>query len=373
MRINTLIVGAGLAGSTLAEQLASRGNRQVCLIDKRDHIGGNTYDTYNTDGILVQKYGPHIFHTQSQRAWDYLNQFTKWNHYTHRVLACVDGKMVYLPVNLETMEKLYERTFSVDEFKEFLGSQKIKLTSIQNSRDVIVSQIGEALYELFFKNYTKKQWGLYPEELDAQVTGRLPVRFNRDTRYFTDLYQGIPESGYTEMFKKMTDHPHVTIILNTDYREIVSRKKYQEIIFTGPIDEYFDYCYGALPYRSLDFKFATLPIEKFQNAAVVNYPNDYNYTRITEFKHFYFQPHSHTTICYEYPQSKGDPYYPIPKFEYQELYLKYKEKGTSLINTYFVGRLAEYRYYNMDQVVLAALEKADSILSKKGVLSSEND
>lgn len=361
MKVDYLIVGAGFAGSTIAERIATQLNKKVLLIEKRNHIAGNAYDYYNDDGILFQKYGPHIFHTNSAKVWKYLSKFTEWNGYVHRVLAHVNGKEIYLPINLDTMERFYERKFTPKQLEKYFEQKRGKTDKIKNSRDVVVSQIGEELYDLFFKNYTKKQWGVYPEELDAQVTKRLPVRFNRDTRYFADKYQGIPKYGYTKMFEKMLDNKNIYILLNTDYKEIINLVKFDKLIFTGPIDYFFDYVHGKLPYRSLDFKFKTLNKEKFQYAAVVNYPNEHKYTRITEFKHFYFQKHHKTTICYEYSKSEGDPYYPIPKLDYQEIYQKYKKQADKLKNVYFIGRLAEYRYLNMDQVVNEALKVFDRI------------
>lgn len=361
IKTDFLIVGAGFAGATIAERIASQLNKKVLLVEKRNHIGGNTYDFYNEDGILVQQYGPHIFHTNSKEVRDYLSQFTEWNGYVHRVLARVNGKEVYLPINLATMEHLYDRTFTAEELHEHFAQRRLNLDEIRNSRDVVVSQVGEELYELFFKNYSKKQWGVYPEELDPQVTRRLPVRFDRDTRYFTDIYQGIPKYGYTKMFEKMLENENIHILLNTDFKKSTHQVKFDKLIYTGPIDYFFDYMYGKLPYRSLDFKFETLDMEKYQNAAVVNYPNDHDYTRITEFKHFYFQMHPKTTICYEYPKPEGDPYYPIPMPECQEMFLKYKKEADKLKNVYFIGRLAEYRYLNMDQVVDEALKLLERI------------
>lgn len=350
-----LIVGAGVAGCTFAERVATQLNKKVLLVDRRTHVGGNAYDYYNEDGILVQKYGPHIFHTDLKSVWKYLSKFTEWNGYVHRVIAKVRDKEVYLPINIDTMELLYNRKFTPKGLKKYFEKKMVKMDKIKNSHDVVVSQVGEELYELFFKNYTKKQWGVYPEELDPQVTKRLQVRFNRDTRYFTDRYQGIPKYGFSRLFDKMLNNKNIYILLNTDYREIIDLIKFDKIIFTGPIDYFFDYMYGKLPYRSLDFKFETLNIEEFQNAAVVNYPNDQDYTRITEFKHFYFQRHNKTTICYEFSKANGDPYYPIPTPDYQKIYLKYKKEAEKLNKVYFVGRLAEYRYLNMDQVVNRAL------------------
>ncbi|HEB75425.1 MAG TPA: UDP-galactopyranose mutase [Nitrospirae bacterium] len=357
MRVDYLIVGAGFAGCTLAERLATQLGKTVLVVERRDHIGGNAYDYYNEDGILVQKYGPHIFHTDSEAVWKYLSRFTRWNGYVHRVLAVVRGKEVYLPINLDTMERLYDRSFTPEELERFFERHRVRVDEIRNSRDVVVSQVGEELYELFFKNYTKKQWGLYPEELAPEVTKRLPVRFNRDTRYFTDRFQGIPSDGFTRMFERMLDNSNINpVLLNTDYRDIVDSVRFDKLVYTGPIDYYFDYKYGRLPYRSLDFKFVTLDKERHQNAGVVNYPNEHDYTRVTEFKHFYMQKHPKTTICYEYPTAEGDPYYPIPKPEFEEIYLKYKREADKLGSVYFIGRLAQYKYLNMDQVVAGALE-----------------
>lgn len=361
MKFNYLIVGAGFSGCTLAERIATQLEKKVLIVERRNHIAGNAYDYYNEDGILIQKYGPHIFHTNSKRVWEYLTQFTDWNLYVHRVIAVVNGKEAYLPINLDTMERLYNRKFTPEELKEYFEEKRLKLNKIMNSRDVIVSQIGEELYDLFFKNYTKKQWGVFPEELDPLVTNRLDVRFNRDTRYFTDKYQGIPKYGYTKMFEKILNHKNIHILLNTDYKEIISSINYDKLIFTGPIDYFFDHMHGKLPYRSLDFRFETMDIKRFQNAAQVNYPNEHDFTRITEFKYFYFQKHCKTTICYEYPKDNGDPYYPIPKPEYQEIYFKYKKEAQKRKNTFFIGRLAEYSYLNMDKVVENALKLYEEI------------
>jgi len=361
MKFDFVIVGAGCAGCVLAERIATQLVQEVLLIEQRNHIGGNAYDYYNEDGILVQKYGPHIFHTNLKKVWNYLCQFTEWNAYVHRVLAKVNGKEVYLPINLDTVERLCDRKFTSEELKAYFEQQRVKVRRIKNAKDVIVSQVGKELYELLFKNYTKKQWGVYPDELDPQVTRRLPVRFNRDTRYFTDKYQGIPKYGYTQMSERMVDNKNIHVLLKTDYKDVIGSIKFGKLIFTGPIDYYFDYMHGKLPYRSLDFKFETLDVEQYQNAAVVNYPNDHSYTRITEFKHFYFQRHHKTTICYEYPSSEGAPYYPIPNPESREIYCKYKKEAERLDDVYFVGRLAQYRYLNMDQVVNTALQLFEQI------------
>jgi UDP-galactopyranose mutase len=350
-----LIVGAGFAGSVLAERLASQLNKKVLIIDKRNHIGGNAYDHYNEDGILVHKYGPHIFHTNSKDVFEYLSKFTEWRSYEHRVLASVDGQQVPMPINLDTINKLYGLNLTSFEVERFFKDRAENVESVRTSEDVVVSKIGRELYEKFFKHYTRKQWGMDPSELDASVTARVPTRTSRDDRYFTDTYQAMPLHGYTKMFEKMLSHPNIKIMLNTDYHELEGVIPYQEIIFTGPVDEYFDYIYGKLPYRSLEFKHETHHTEVFQKAPVVNYPNEHLYTRITEFKYLTGQEHKKTSIVYEFPRAEGDPYYPIPKPENAELYKKYKALADSTPGVHFVGRLATYKYYNMDQVVAQAL------------------
>lgn len=355
MKFDFIIVGAGFAGCTLAERIATQFGKKVLLVERRNHIGGNAYDYYNEAGILVQKYGPHIFHTNSRQVWNYLSGFTEWNGYVHKVLAKVNGKEVCFPINLNTMEAICERKFTPKELEEYFARRRIRRDKIENSRDVIVSQVGEELYDLFFKNYTKKQWGVYPEELDPQVSSRVSVRLNRDSRYFTDRYQGIPRRGYTEMFEKMLDNRNIHLLINTDYTKIADSLKCDVLVFTGPIDLYFEYVHGKLPYRSLKFRCKTLCAEKYQNAAVVNRPNDCDFTRTTEFKHMYLQKHSKTTICFEYPKAEGEPYYPVPRPESREIYLKYKKEADKLKGVYFLGRLGQYRYLNMDQVVAGAL------------------
>ena len=351
-----LIVGAGFAGAVLAERLAAQLGKKVMIVDKRNHIGGNTYDYYNTDGILVHKYGPHIFHTNCREIYDYLGQFTTWRPYEHRVLASVDGMLVPIPINLNTINTLYGLQLSSDEVEQFLQSKAEQKNRIITSEDVVLSKVGRELYEKFFKGYTKKQWGLDPSELDASVTARIPTRNNRDNRYFTDTYQGMPLYGYTKMFENMLSHPNIKIMLNTDYKDIESLVPFKEMIYTGPIDYYFDYCYGKLPYRSIDFRFETIESEKYQPTGTVNYPNEHPYTRITEFKYLTGQKHTKTTVVYEYPKSEGDPYYPVPREENAELYKKYQLLAAGIKHVHFTGRLATYRYYNMDQVVAQSLK-----------------
>jgi UDP-galactopyranose mutase len=350
-----LIVGAGFAGSVLAERLAKVANKRVLICDKRNHIGGNAYDHYNDEGILVHKYGPHIFHTNSKDVFEYLSQFTEWRQYEHHVIASVDGMLVPIPISLETINKLYNLNLNSTEMQAFLDKLAEPCDNIRTSEDVVVSKVGRELYEKLFRNYTRKQWDLDPSELEAAVTARLPVRTNRDTRYFTDTYQAMPLRGFTRMFENMLDHPNIKIVLNADYREIADDVTYREMIYTGPIDEFFDYRYGKLPYRSLHFKHETHDKEWFQPEAVVNYPNEHLYTRVTEFKYLTGQVHSKTSIVYEFPRAEGDPYYPVPQPENQELYKKYKELADSTVGVHFVGRLATYKYYNMDQVTGQAL------------------
>ncbi|MBT9391952.1 UDP-galactopyranose mutase [Hymenobacter sp. NST-14] len=350
-----LIVGAGFAGSVLAERLATRSNKKVLVVDKRNHIAGNAYDHYNEDGILVHKYGPHIFHTNSREVFEYLSDFTDWRPYEHRVLASVDGQLVPMPINLDTINKLYGLSLNSFEVEQFFESQAEDVPVIRTSEDVVVSKVGRQLYEKFFKNYTRKQWGLDPSELDKSVTSRVPTRTNRDDRYFTDTYQAMPLHGYTRMFERLLDHPNIKVMLNTDYHDIIDFIPFREMIFTGPVDEFFDFRYGKLPYRSLEFKHETLNTETHLAAPVVNFPNDNLYTRITEFKALTGQQHPKTAIVYEYPKAEGDPYYPVPRLENAELYNQYKKLADETPNVHFVGRLATYKYYNMDQVVAQAL------------------
>ncbi|MCW3090933.1 MAG: UDP-galactopyranose mutase [Ferruginibacter sp.] len=350
-----LIVGAGLAGSVLAERLATKANKKILLIDKRNHIAGNTYDYYNNDGILVHKYGPHIFHTNSKEVYEYLGKFTAWRPYEHHVLASVDGQLVPIPINQNTINALYGLNLSCEQVQDFFNSKAEKKPVIRTSEDVVVNAVGRELYEKFFKYYTRKQWDLDPSELDASVTARVPTRTNKDNRYFTDTYQAMPMHGYTNMFSKMLDHPNIKIMLNTDYKEVIGTLNYKTLIYTGPIDAYFDYCYGKLPYRSIDFKFETIDAENFQPTGTVNYPTSQPYTRITEFKHLTGQKHNKTSIVFEYPTAEGDPYYPIPRPENMEIYNRYKILAASERNAYFTGRLGTYKYYNMDQVVAQSL------------------
>lgn len=350
-----MVVGAGFGGAVIAERLASVCDKKILIVDKRPHIGGNAYDHYDEAGLLVHKYGPHIFHTNSREVFEYLSRFTEWRPYQHRVRAWVDGQLLPIPINLDTVNTMYGLNLTSFQLEEFFQTVAEPRTPLRTSEDVIVSKVGRELYEKFFRNYTRKQWDLDPSELDASVTARVPVRTNRDDRYFTDTYQAMPLHGYTRMFERMLTHPNIKIMLNTDYREIEQVIPFGEMIYTGPIDEFFDFRFGKLPYRSLEFRFETIDRETFQDAPVVNYPNENPYTRCTEFKYLTGQEHPKTSVVYEYPCAEGDPYYPVPRPENAAMYREYQAMAERTPAVHFSGRLATYRYYNMDQVVAQSL------------------
>lgn len=356
-----IIVGAGFAGSVLAERLASQRDDRVLVIDKRDHIGGNAYDYQDEAGILVHRYGPHIFHTNSGAVVDYLSQFTDWRPYEHHVLAQVDGQLLPIPINLDTVNKLYGLDLDSDGMEAFLAARREPIAVIRTSEDVVVSTVGRDLYEKFFQGYTRKQWGLDPSQLSRIVTARIPTRTNRDSRYFTDTFQQMPADGYTAMFANMLSHPNIDIELGQSWDEDRDRARARRIIFTGPIDEFFHHRFGALPYRSLRFVHETRDVEWAQPVAVINYPQTEEYTRITEYKHLTGQTHPKTSLTYEDPTDDGDPYYPIPHPENQDLYKQYRSAAERLPDVWFVGRLGAYQYLNMDQVVGQALSTFDRI------------
>ncbi|HTI08347.1 MAG TPA: UDP-galactopyranose mutase [Puia sp.] len=358
-----VIVGAGFAGSVLAERLASDKNK-VLLVDKRNHIGGNAYDYYDDEGILVHKYGPHIFHTNSADVFHYLSQFTQWRSYEHRVLSSVDGKLLPIPINLDTVNRLYDLQLSPEELTAYFKEVAEPVSPIRNSEDVVVSQVGRDLYEKFFRGYTRKQWGFEPSELSPMVTSRIPVRTDRDDRYFTDIYQAMPLHGFTRMFENMLSSPYIHVLLKTNYQHLDKGISFKQLIYTGPIDEYFDFCYGKLPYRSLRFEHKTMNQERWQKVGVVNYPNENLYTRITEYKHLTGQQHQKTSITYEFSCWEGDPFYPVPTPENASLYRKYATLADSVPNVYFTGRLGAYRYYNMDQIVAQALALYKKLTAK---------
>jgi len=362
MNFKYIIVGAGLAGLTMAERIANVCDEKVLVIEKRNHIGGNIYDSYNEDGILVHNYGPHIFHTNDQGVYRYLSDFTKWNDFWHRVLTYVDGNLIPMPITVETINKLYNLNLDCSEVEEFLKKQAVQIEDIKTSKDVALSKVGQDIYEKIFESYTKKQWGVDPGELDTSVISRIPIRLNRDTRYFNDKYQGMPSQGYTKMCEKMVANKNIKIMLNTDYKEVINGITYDTLIYTGATDEYYQNKYGKLSYRSINFVFETYDKEEFQEAPVVNYPNDYDYTRITEFKKLSWQEHKKTTICKEFPCAQGEPYYPFPTKECKALFARYEEDMKNESKVIFIGRLAEYRYYNMDAVVRRALDAFEQLV-----------
>ncbi|HEX8233420.1 MAG TPA: UDP-galactopyranose mutase [Caulobacteraceae bacterium] len=363
-----LIVGAGFAGSVLAERLARGSGKKVMVVDRRPHFGGNAFDVKNDAGILFHQYGPHIFHTNSQEIVSYLSRFTKWRQYEHRVLACVNGILVPMPINRTTLNTLYGLSLSSDEEAEaFLESRAEPVETIRTSEDVVISKVGRELYERFFRGYTRKQWGMDPSELDKSVTSRVPTRTNTDDRYFTDSFQAMPLNGFTHMFGNMLDHPNIEVVTGVEFEDVRDDADYDRLIFTGPIDEYFGHRYGKLPYRSLQFDHQTLDQPWFQPVAVVNYPSEETpYTRITEYKHLTGQSHPKTSITYEYPSAEGDPYYPIPRPENQALFKKYEALALQTPEVQFVGRLGTYRYYNMDQVTGQALATYRRIVEREG-------
>ncbi len=350
-----LIVGAGFAGAVLAERLASERGDSVVVIDRRPHLGGNAFDEVDAAGLLVHRYGPHIFHTSSDIVFDYLSRFTSWRPYEHRVRGVVDGKLVPIPINLDTINTLYDLDLTSEELEAWFAARAEPVDEPRTSEDVVVSRVGRELYEKFFRGYTRKQWGLDPSELDRSVTARVPTRVNRDDRYFTDTHQAMPADGYAAMFARMLDHERITLRVGVDFAQAQREISYRRLVWTGPIDEYFGFRHGRLPYRSLRFVNRTLDVAQHQAVGTVNYPQTEQYTRITEYKHLTGQEHPRTSLTYEYPQDEGDPYYPVPKPDNALLYKRYEALADAEADTWFVGRLATYRYLNMDQVVGQAL------------------
>ena len=362
MKVDAFVVGAGFAGSVIAERLASAG-RSVLVIDKRSHIGGNAYDEVDAAGVLIHRYGPHIFHTNALHVAKYLSRFTEWRSYNHRVLASIGESLYPIPINRTTINSLYGLSLDEAGVAAYLESVREQRQRIESSEDVVLNSVGRDLCDKFFRNYTRKQWGLDLSELSPGVAGRIPVRTNDDDRYFTDEFQKMPADGFTAMFARILDHPNIRVEVGVNFQEMRSRVTAETVFYSGPIDEYFGFCHGRLPYRSLRFEHEHLQgLANYQEVGTVNYPNDFEYTRITEFKHLTGQMHSGTSIVREYPQSAGDPYYPIPTVKNQELYQKYRKMAEVETNVNFVGRLAEYRYYNMDQVVAAALKVVSQCL-----------
>lgn len=354
-----LIVGAGYSGCVFAERIANQLNKKVLIIEKRDHIGGNAYDYYNEDGILIHKYGPHWFHTNNKKIFDYLSQFTEWYFHQHRVRSNINGKLYPFPINRNTLNQLYNLDLKNDtETQLYFDSVREKIQSPKNSEEMVLSLVGKDLFEKFYKNYTYKQWGIEAKNLSPSVTARIPVRNNIDDRYFTDKYQGVPKKGYAEMFKQMTSSKNISIEFKTSYKNIINSVNFNKMIYTGAIDEYFDFMFGKLPYRSLRFEHETHDKEFYQEFQQINFPNEYKYTRIVEWKHATGQKHKKTTITKEYPKQAEDgmeKYYPVPREENHILFNKYKKEAEKLKTVIFCGRLADYKYYNMDQVTARAL------------------
>jgi UDP-galactopyranose mutase len=358
-----LIVGAGLSGCVCARELADSGH-QVQVIEKRAHVGGNVFDELDRHGVRVHRYGPHIFHTNSEKVFSYLSRFTEWRPYEHRVQAIVDGCAYPFPINLITLNRIYGLDLDEAGAAAFLERVREPRPQLSTSEDVVLATVGRDLYEKFYLNYTRKQWGLHPSRLKASVAARIPVRTNADDRYFSDRFQAMPLHGYTAMIEDMLDHPNIHVSVGTDFESVRNSHSAGHVVYTGPIDGYFGHRYGRLPYRSLRFEHEHLPkLAQFQSVAQVNYPNDNAYTRITEFKHMTGQDHPGTSIVREYPQAEGEPYYPVPSQESEALYKRYENSARLERHVTFVGRLAQYRYFNMDQVVAAALSAVARLVS----------
>lgn len=352
-----MIVGAGIAGITLARRYAEEKNCRVLIVEKKLHIGGQCYDYRNKEGILVHKYGPHIFRTSSKLVYDYLSKFTEWYDYQHKVLASVNGQLLPMPINLDTINQHLGTSYTSDNVLEYFEKVKTYPQEINNIKNAVESQVGPIFYEDFFKNYTTKQWGEDPSKLPASIISRIPIRSNRDNRYFTAKYQGIPKEGYSKMFENMLDNPNIQVLLNTSYNQIKDVILADKIFYSGSIDEYFDYCFGKLPYRCVYFNFEEYDCQYYQPVAVVNYPNNYDYTRITEFKHFTNHKSRHTIIAKEYSSNIGAPSYPIPTGDNIDLYQKYNNLVKN--NIRFIGRLGHYKYFSMDQTVEEILNEKD--------------
>ncbi len=358
-----LIVGAGYAGAVCARQLADAG-KKVLVLDKRSHIGGNAYDEKDSHGVLIHPYGPHIFHTNSKKVFEYLSRFTAWRFYEHRVLAKVNNHYYPVPINRLTINQVFGLNLKEEEVEPFLDTKRIPKESVKTSEDVVLNSVGPELCEMFFRGYTKKQWDLDLSELSAGVAARIPTRKNDDDRYFSDTYQFMPADGYSAMFERILDSSNVEVELNVDFLANRNQWSYSKLIYTGPVDAFYDSCYGQLPYRSLSFEHQHLSdVECLQPVGTVNYPNEEKFTRITEFKHLTGQKFSGTSIVREYSKAVGDPYYPVPNPNNEALYKKYQERADCEPNVYFVGRLAQYRYYNMDQVVASALSLSEKLIS----------
>jgi len=365
-KIGLIVVGAGLSGCVIAEQAAKLLNCNVLIVERRNHIAGNCFDKYMENGILVHQYGPHYFRTNNSELVDYLSKFTSWIEGDYVVKSSINDQLYPFPINLDTLEQFFSQTLDSEKAKSLLEEKREKINKPVNSEEYVLSKVGREMYEAFYKNYTLKQWDKHPREMDASVCGRIPVRFNRDYRYVEHTFQIIPKDGYTTMIQNIINHPNIRVLLNTDYKKL-NVKSCKTIVYTGAIDEYFEYSLGRLPWRSLKFEYKEFDQEFLQPCVQINYPNEHEYTRSVEIKHVTKQVHPKTIVAYEYPTANGEPYYPIPASENRVLYERYKElaeKETIDKNVYFVGRLAEYAYLNMDEVIERALKTFEKI--KKG-------
>jgi UDP-galactopyranose mutase len=365
IQVDCLVVGAGFAGATIAERMAAERGRKVLVLERRRHIGGNAYDCNDDQGVLIHPYGPHIFHTNARQIWDYLSRFTEWLPYEHKVLAEIDGKQVPVPFNLNSLHALFPASQAAHLehllIEQFGAEARVPILKMRENAHADLQELADYVYHKIFLGYTTKQWGLRPEDLSPSVTARVPFAVSRDDRYFQDTYQAMPLHGYTAMFERMLNHPNIEVRLNTDFFALHNEIKAQHIFFTGPIDAYFEHRFGPLPYRSLQFEHENLAQAHFQAVGTVNYPNEHDYTRITEFKHITCQHAERTAIVREYPRAEGDPYYPVPRPDNEALYQRYQKLADAEKQVSFVGRLANYRYYNMDQVVASALTACNAI------------
>lgn len=367
--IKNIIVGAGFSGATLAHKIATELDEEVFVIDAKNHIGGNCYDYYDDNGICIHQYGTHIFHTNLKNVWDFVSNFTKWNPYMHAVKGLIDGQLVPIPFNLNSIHQVFPRSIAdkleTKLIEKFGFNVKVPILQLRGTGDKDLEFLADYIYEKIFLHYTLKQWGMKPEDLDPAVTGRVPVYISRDNRYFQDKYQGIPLHGYTKVIEKMLDHPKIKVSLNTPFNKVKNDITYDRLFYTGPIDEFFDYELGELPYRSLKFDFVEFDKPYFQSGACINYPNNYDFTRIGEYKYFLDDKSDKTVVSFEYPQNfengKNERYYPIVKDENLALYNRYLKKAKEHPNVYFLGRLGDYKYYDMDKAIARALELFESL------------
>lgn len=364
-KVKNLIVGCGLSGAVLAQRIAAEKHEEVLILDRRAHIGGNVYDYPDKEtGITVHQYGPHVFHTNIKEVWDYLSRFTRWHRFMYRVQAVIDGQYVNIPFNLDSLHRVFPETLAMRLEAKLLDkfgfNRKVPILELRQTQDPDLEFLAQYVYEKVFLGYTVKQWGVRPEDLDASVSGRVPVYISRDSRYFQDKYQAIPQNGYTTLIQNLLDNPLIRVQLNTDFNAVRDRLEYNKLFFTGAIDEYFQYKFGKLPYRSLDIVFRTHLCEYLQPGPQINYPENYDYTRSVEYKYYLDERSDKTVVSYEYPCSYeegcNERYYPVPNPENQALYDKYAALAGGLKNVWFMGRLGDYKYYNMDQTVVRALQ-----------------